>query len=908
MCRLSGSEGSGLHIKEKNMLRVYDLRAEYLENPIGIDARTPRFSWKIQSDGHDVVQNAYRIICISDGITIWDSGTVQSDSQRVIYGGTTLRSRQRITWQVEVDAGSWGIASQTAYFEMGLLERTDWKAKWIAHGRDNRETRLVPVFRKSFTVREGMESARLYVTSHGIYDVLLNGSAVTEDKFTPGFTSYYFRIQYGVYDVTEMLHTGDNLWITTVGDGWWRWNNNFGCQLALFGQLELTYRDGGSEIVATDGSFEVSTGSILSADLQAGEVIDARIQAGSWEPVQLTKEYADTELIACRSVPVREREHFVGKPFRDNAGNLVLDFGQNIAGYVKMILRNTVPGQKIHLKHGEGLDLEGTFSVKNCDGGMQSFQEITYICRGADEEVFQPRFSVFGFRYVLVEGYMETGIQEGDFVSIAVYSAMAETGRFFCSNELVNKLVENARWSQKGNFLDVAVDCPTRERNTWTGDAQIYCRTAAYFMDVYSFFEKWMFDQRLEQFESGKVSITFPATSSVHDPEELPFVQAKNPAMALAGPTGNGHIGEDSVGWGDSAVWIPYQLYLMYGDKRILDNQYDTARRWVDYSVRCMREPNPLYKDKPEYHTETFGEPDANYIYDTKFHYGEWNEPMPPAKETVDFFKSGKSPAEWVGYMAQFGKPIVATAYVKRSCDNLAHMAEIMGKDADAAKYREISSRVKAVYNKYLIAEDGTIEKGHQAAYIRALALDLADEEKKPLVISQLRHELEAADYHLNTGFLSTVYLLPVLCDNGMAEEAFRILEQTEKPGWLHPVKLGATTMLENWDGLDVFRDSFNHYSFGAVCEFLFGYIAGIRPQFCAPGWKEFELKPVIGGSLTYAEASFDSPYGCIASAWRREKGRLFYTCKVPVNTLAHVTLPNGEKYDVGSGEYEFTV
>lgn len=563
-----------------------------------------------------------------------------------------------------------------------------------------------------------------------------------------------------------------------------------------------------------------------------------------------------------------------------------------------MHLFNTKPGQVVHLKHGEALDLEGKFSTVNCDGGRTEFQEITYICKGAEVEEYTPRFAVFGFRYVLLEG-----IEDGEFTAIAVYSDMEQAGEFECSNPLINRLVENARWSQKGNFLDVPVDCPTRERNAWTGDAMIYCRTAAWFMDVHDFLEKWLKDQTIEQYASGKVGITFPSTSSVHDPNELERVREQDPRMALAGPEGDGNIGEDSVGWGDSAVWIPYQLYLMYGDKAILENQYPTAKRWLDYSLRCMRDKNPLYADRPWYQNG-----DGDYIYDTRFHYGEWNEPLPPAPEVIEFFKSGKSATEYVEFMAQFGKPEVATAYTKRSCDNLAHMAEILGKTEDAAKYRALSKKIKAAYNKYMIAEDGTIQPGHQAAYVRALALNLVCETKKPLVIAQLKRELEAANYHLNTGFLSTVYLLPTLCDNGMAEEAYRVLEQTGAPGWLHPITLGATTMLENWDGMDVFRDSFNHYSFGAVCQFLFEYTAGVRPTFDAPGFREFELQPVPGGSLTWAKASYRTKYGVIESAWKRNGDSFTYACTVPEGTTAHLTLPNGQKELLHGGRHKFSI
>lgn len=745
-------------------------------------------------------------------------------------------------------------------------------------------------------MRRGLKTAVLRLTAHGIYEAELNGQPVTEDKFTPGFTSYYHRIQVQEYDVAAILRKGENELRVTVGDGWWRWNNNFGIALALWGELTLAYADGGSEVIVTDETFDAATGPVIRTDLQAGEIYDARREPEGWRPAAVCAEHTEGRLIESQSVPVREKERFAGKPMRDSAGNLIIDFGQNIAGYVKMTLRNTKPGQPVHLKHGEGFDPDGKFSTANCDGGRRPFQEITYICKGSEVEEYTPHFTVFGFRYALVEG-----IEDADFEAIAVYSDMEETGDFSCSNELINKLVKNARWSQKGNFLDVPVDCPTRERNAWTGDAMIYCRTAAYFMDVQQFFKKWLKDQTIEQYASGKVGITFPSTSSVHNPEELRRVQAANPAMALAGPTGDGNIGEDSVGWGDSSVWIPYQMYLMYGDREIIEEHYDTAKRWVEYSLRCMREKNPLYADKPWYKNG-----DGDYIYDTRFHYGEWNEPLPPAPEVIELFAKGGTAADFVTHMAKYGKPEVATAYTKRSCDNLAHMARILGKNEDAEHYTALSEKIKAAYDKYLIGDDGEIQRGHQAAYVRALALDMVSEEKKPLVRSQLKKELAAANDHLNTGFLSTVYLLPTLVDNGLVDEAFRVLEQTTAPGWLHPITLGATTMLENWDGMDVFRDSFNHYSFGAVCQFLFEYVAGIRPTFDAPGFREFELKPVVGGSLTWAEGSYKTRYGVIRSRWERDGAKILYSCEIPENTTARLTLPDGKTATLPGGKYTF--
>lgn len=933
------------------MLAIYDMRTEYLENPVGVDAAHPRFSWKLKSDKRNIRQTSYHIIARSGKQVIWDSGVVASgDNLRICYDGEALSSRQRVSWRVEVTAGAVesgayrfggktgyeesngqkGVESETdgfavsgeACFEMGLLHRGDWAAKWIEPESEvNPEAKKpAPYLRKSFQVKPGLIDARIYQSAHGLYEFWINGEPGTLDKFKPGLTSYYHRIQYQDYDITGLLRQGENVWAVMLGDGWWRGvtggsvKNNFGYRLHYFGQIELTYEDGTKDIIPTDDTFRHCAGGLLASDMLMGDIYDASLEPEGWkmpgyddrgwQQVHITEEHADAALIPCRSVPVREKEVFYPKEFRDGKGKRILDFGQNIAGYVKVHLRNCRRGQRVRLLHGEDMK-DGCFTQDNINQPVlkvDTFQEVSYFCAGYQEEFYCPLFSVFGFRYVMLEGYEEE-IIKGDFQAVAVYSDMGETGAFTCSNPLINQLVSNSLWSQKGNFLDVAVDCPTRERNAWTGDNQIYVRTASYFMNVYPFYEKWLQDQAIEQYASGKVGITFPSTSSVHNPQALAEAQKTNPTFALAGPAGNGNIGEDCAGWGDSAAWLPYSIYLCYGDRRILRNQYETARKWVDYMLCCAKEHNPLYEGQPQYHTYTDGELDADYIYDTRMHYGEWQEPIvaAPLPEGMDL-------AAVFARMVKEGKPKVATAYMCRSSENVAMMAGKLGLARDVDKYQKITERIRRVYDRYFIGEDGQIEPGHQAAYVRALAFNLCSEEKRPLVQAQLVKEIEANGYKLNTGFLSTPFLLPVLVEMGRTDLAYRLLEQTENPSWLHPITLGATTIPESWDGFDIHEASLNHYSYGAVCEFLFGYVGGIRPLWDKPGYEEFLVQPVPGGSLTFAKAEYESQYGRIVSSWKIESERIVFDILVPVNTKALVILPDGSRRQVGSGKYHYTI
>lgn len=958
------------------MFRIYDLKTENSTQPNAVDAVHPRFSWKIAGIGKNIMQTGYQITVYSGTELVWDSGHVKSDESRFVrYEGKTLQSRQMVGWQVNVFLKYQGeneaadqeieISSETMTFQMGLLRENDWQAKWIT-ALDNvecGERKPAQYLRKVFCVKPGLVSARIYQTAHGLYESFVNGQITDEDKFKPGLTSYYYRIQYQTYDITERLREGSNVWAVILADGWWRGvtggsvKNNFGYTLDYLGQIELTYADGSVEIIGTDETFRGATGGLLASDMLMGDIYDARKEPEGWKlpefdddewkavtfTAKLIKDQLTSgllaEKIASRSVPVREMEQFEGKEFQDASGHRVVDFEQNLTGYVKVILRNTYPGQRIVFIHGETLDWDGDFTISNVDKTslpIEEFQQITYVCKGAEIETYQPSFSVFGFRYLLIEGY--TGeIQAGDFTAKAVYSAMEETGDFICSNQLVNQLVKNSRWSQKGNYMDVPVDCPTRERNAWTGDAQIYVQTACTFMDAYSFYEKWLQDQTLEQYASGKVGITFPATSSVHNPSEVENMKKVNPIYELAGPSGNGNIGEDAAGWGDAAVWLPYSVYLQYGDRQILENQYETAKKWLEFELSCAKEKNPKYTDLPQYQAFSEGECDAEYIFDTRFHYGEWNEAFGIKEKVEQFYakreaekkqdategkkvcktkeelleekqKTAMMVNHFIQMKAQNGEPIVATAYMARSAGNVADMARILGRTTEAEHYAKIARRVRKVYNQYLIEKDGSIEKGHQAPYVRALAMHLCDADKEPLVVNQLLEEVEKTGYTLNTGFLSTPFLLPVLCDHGNEDAAYKILENEELPGWLYPIKKGMTTIPESWGGVDLLDDSLNHYSYGAVCEFLFQYTAGIRPCLETPGYKHFILKPVPGGTLTYAQGELETGFGKIVSSWDITDDTMTYKCVVPANTTADVCLPDGKIYTVGSGQYMFQV
>ncbi|MBT2293136.1 glycoside hydrolase family 78 protein [Paenibacillus albidus] len=935
------------------MLQVFDLQTEYINNPMGLDTKTPRLGWKLKADRKNVMQQAYQVqASVNESFidVVWDSGKVESDqSQRIIYDGPELQSMERIYWRVKVwSHHEESEYSQPAFFETGLFEVSDWKAKWIEpEGEIDLDAyKPAPYIRKEFSVKKGLVSARAYMTAKGLYHFYINGTEGTDDLFNPGFTSYNKRLQYQAYDITNLTQEGQNAIGIILGDGWWRGSNGamgtkncFGYKLAFLGQIVLKYEDGSQEIIASDDSFKTSYGPILKSDLKAGELFDARIEIdgwnkpnfddASWRPVTISDNGYE-QLIATRSVPVRCKEQFAPEILITPNGETVLDFGQNIAGWVEMKVQG-VAGTEVVLIHGETLDREGNFTLSNLSlpwNGEEHFQEVHYFIKGSGIERYRPHFAIFGFRYVLLKNYPGE-VKAENFTAVAVYSEMEETGDFTCSNPLINQLVTNARWSQKGNFLEIPIDCPTRERAGWTGDAQLYSRTATDFMNVYTFFEKWMADVAAEQFANGCIGNTVP-NGFAHNKEERERISSQNtdPLIASLGleeKPGEASILDGSSGWGDAAVIIPWTMYLCYGDKNILKQQYQSAKAWVNYMDACTKTANEHYKDTPAYHTYSDGELDATFIWDTKFHWGEWLEPDFSEMTSVEAIN------EFFTNRLTLSDPLVSTAYYAYSTRLLSEMAAILGRKEDEDKYSKLYKKIKKVYNQYFIPDNGIILNDRQAPNVRTLAFDLVYEDKKQAVADRLAEIVKEKDYHLNTGFLSTPFILHVLADNGYKDMAFRLLEQDTCPSWLYAVTKGATTIWENWDSVTPDGDltgSLNHYSYGAVCDFLFTGVAGIRPVFEKPGYKHFLIKPLQGGTLTHASAKYESLYGTIESSWEMTDKGVSYQFVVPANTTATVMLPGNQNdleslvtafkdatyydgrivFEVGSGEYNVTL
>jgi alpha-L-rhamnosidase len=858
------AQGAGFHVE--------GLRAEYHRDPVGLGERAPRLSWKLHADRRGTRQGAYQIRVAADSVALsraplWDTGRVPSDSSiHRAYAGPALESGRRYYWQVRAwdDAGRASAWSAPASWEMGLLEPADWRARWITPDlpEDTAKSNPSPMLRAEFTVDGRVARARAYVTSLGLYEMELNGRRVGDQVLTPGWTSYDTRLQYQSYDVTDLLRPGANAVGVMLGDGWYRgrlaWEtqrNVYGKRLALLTQIVIRYADGREQVVASGDDWKASTGPVVMSDIYDGERYDARLEkagwsragydASGWRPVR-TIDHSKSILIAPAAPPVRRVQELKPvKVLRTPAGETVFDMGQNMVGWVRLRARGPA-GTAITLRHAEVLDKAGNFYTENLRGAKQT---VTYTLRGGGEEVYEPRFTFQGFRYVAVDGY--PGEPTADALTgVVVHSDMAPTGTFETSNPLVNQLQRNIVWGQRGNFVDVPTDCPQRdERLGWTGDAQAFARTAAFNMDVAGFFTKWLADLAADQKANGAV------------PDVVPDVISRNK------PTGGG-----SAGWADAAVIVPWTMYLTYGDTRVLERQFPSMRKWVEYQ-REKAGPSLLWR--------------------TGWHYGDWLA-----------FATTRS--DYPG--ATTDKDLIATAFFAHSSDLLARSAEVLGKGDEARRYRALSDSVRAAFTKEFVTATGRLTSNTQTAYALALEFDLLPPALRGEAARRLADDVRGFG-HLTTGFLGTPHLTHALSRTGGLDLAYALLTREKYPSWLYPVTQGATTIWERWDGQKpdgTFQDkgmnSFNHYAYGAVGAWMYGAVAGLELDPREPGYRHSLIQPQPGGGLTRASASLETMYGKLASAWTHEAGRFRLDASVPPNTRSTVRLPGARLEQVTEG------
>jgi len=849
------------------------LQVEHLRETLGVGTSRPRLSWIVETDIQNWYQSGYQIeSCNTDGKLLVQTGRIESDQSVLIpWPFTPLSSRQRVSVRVRV-WGTDGVLSgwsETVPVEVGLLHFADWQAQFItpAWDEDTTKSNPSPYLRREFKLRAGITSARLYITSLGLYEAQLNGQVVGNQVFSPGWTVYAEHLRYRTFDVTKMLSEGKNAIGAILGDGWFRGRigfaggqrNIYGKHLALLTQLEVQYADGSSECIITDKNWRAATGPILMNSIYDGETYDARLEHSGWSSPDFddsvwsdvrTVEWNMNALKAPLGPPVRRIEKVAPVAVhRSPSGKTIVDFGQNLVGRLSIKVKGPA-GHTVTLRHAEVLE-EGELGIRPL-----RFAEATdrYTLKGGGTETWEPRFTFHGFRYAEVNDWPGE-LKLEDLNAVVLHSDMERTGWFACSDPLLNRLHENVVWGMRGNFLDVPTDCPQRdERLGWTGDLQVFSPTASFLYDVSGFLQSWLKDLALEQ---SKVDGIVPPV--------IPNVMGK--------PFGG-------AAWADAATVVPWVLYQRFGDPGILEDQFASMRAWVDHVTAVSGQ---------------------KHLWVTGFQFGDWLDPTAPPDK----------PAQ-----ARTNKVIVASAYFAYSAGLVAKAADVLGHSELSEHYAALAEKVKAAFAHEYITPAGRLMNDAETAYTLAIAFDLLPtSEQRQHAGVRLDELVRESGYQIRTGFVGTPLICDALCSTGHYTTAYRLLMQREVPSWLYPVKMGATTIWERWDSMlpdgsinPGEMTSFNHYALGAVADWMHRTIGGLAPA--EPGYHCIKICPRPGGGLTYCKTSHMTPFGLAECNWQIEDGKINVSVIIPSNTTAQVTLPgnNTTPIEVGSGSWRWSV
>ena len=848
-------------------MRINNIFVEYLKDPIGIDIISPRVRWTLDGVKH---QSGYDVIYSLNGE---NPQTIHKDTDEMFYDfEQSFNSRDIVTFKIRVYGDDKETISEEHNFEIGLLNKTDWTGKWITGNYKTKKQRYpVDYFLKEFEVKS-IKKARLYITACGVYEAHLNSQRVGTFVLAPGSTDYKKRIQYQTYDVTSLLKEGLNSFDVMLADGWYRGSIGargrictWGTQTKFIAQLEIIDKDGNLQVINSDNSFKWSNdGPILFADLKDGEVVDLN-KTQTYQKYAKEVDFA-VNLTASNNSFVEEHERFTPvKMSKSSTGKYVLEFEQNLAGYLAFKV-NAHQGDKVIITMGEMLDENGDVTLKNVQlpnsKRMTPEQKIELVCKEG-ENVYYPHFFIAGFKYAGVEFSGE--INKDDFVQIALYSSLRETSEFNCSNELINIFYRNTLWSLKSNSADVPTDCPTRERMGWTGDSQVFFNTASFITDYAAFTRKHLTDLFDRQWKNGKLA------------QIVPF---SNEDWFMAPMNG-------SVGWADVGVLTPYRFYYKYGDKRILENNYDNMLRYAKFMIsRCGRTrgiyaiyAKPLHLSKEN----------KKYQVNTGQSYGEWAEP-----NDVRAFV-------WTDFCEPH--PEESMAYTVFIMEKMIEISKICGKEENIPLLEEYRDGVRNTYQELVTKSRHSLDTNRQAKLVRPLYMNLLTPEQEEFAKKRLIKALDDYRWRLGTGFLSTPFILEVLQELD-PEYAYRLLENEEMPGWLFMAKHNTGTIWEGWEGpkSQAGIASLNHYSKGAMVEWLFSNMLGIKVL----GNNYIEIKPVIGGHVTHASGKYQSIYGDISSSWERRKdGKVTLTITVPSNVKAHLVFNNIDQ-ELEAGTYTF--
>ncbi len=829
--------------------KVISLQCENQTNPMGIDRPNPLFKWKIDDARRGAAQTSYQILVASseallkkDNGDVWDSGEVDSsESVHIEYAGSQLESGKKYFWKVRIrdHDGNLSPWSEVASWEMGKMKKSDWQAQWIARNGDE-PVRSVYMRKEFSTSGNEISKARLYVTGLGNYVFFINGNRVGTDLLTPGWTDYPKRLEYQVYDVTDLVELGSNAMGAILGSMWW--SGGLGWQggakysngpLMLLAQLEIEYNNGEMELFGTDNSWKWHNSPIVSDHIYHGETFDKNLEIPGWNTVGIDDaEWISVEpasydglLVGPRFPALKEQMQITPVKLTEPVtGEYVFDLGQNMVGWAQFMI-NSSQGDTITLRFAELLHDDGTVAQEN----LRSAKATDQVIGNGTQFAWEPMFTYHGFRYVQVSGLKQKPNQT-DLVGKVIHTDQPFIGHLETSNELINKINKNITWGQRGNFFTVPTDCPQRdERLGWMGDAQIFAPTANFNMHLDRYWTKWMYD-------------IFDAQDSAG------WVTDVSPAIVVGGPS--------KPGWGDACVIIPWMTYQYFGNTRIIEENYDQMKRWVNYM-----------------HSQSN---DLIYIWGKK---GEWN-----------------GYGDWIAVEPTPSEPI-GTAYFSYTASLLSKMANILGKTDEAAYFADLSKRIADAYqDKYWDNGTKTYPGATQTANLLPLAFEITPEELKGQVVRNLVDKVRERDVHPTTGFLGTGYILPMLSKYGHHDLAYRMINQTSYPSWGYMVEKGATSIWELWNS-DTERpegmNSRNHFALGCIGEWMWNTLAGINISAENPGFKEIIIKPQPVGDLGWVKASYETNYGNVLVDWKVEGSAFTMNLTVPANSSAKLTMPN---------------
>lgn len=840
---------------------INQLRVCHIKNPLGYYFKKPCFTWVVEVSTGKRQEIAQIQVALDKEMTeiVFDSGCSAEISSLGYTADMHLHSCTRYYWTVYVIADDGDhVTSAPAWFETGKQDEP-WRGIWI---KAPFQKNIHPLFYKKFTVVKPVVSARLYVVGLGLYEIEINGKRIGEEYLTPFCNDYDRWVQYQTYDISAQLAVGENAIGALLGNGWYKGRFGyidkleqlFGDEMKLLCELHVCYKDGTSTWVCSDESWLCNTSPIVNSSIYDGEEYDARMELPNWSTAwcdtfsfqHSLRATAPKARLMERLSPALVKMHkwHNAKLIITPAGETVIDFMQVMTGWVEFNC-NIPFGQQVRLQFGELLQ-NGNFYNDNL---RTAKQEYIYTSNGNTSHV-RPHFTFYGFRYIKVSGLQN--VDAKSFTAYVIYSDLDETGTITTSNSKVNRLIQNATWGQRGNFLDVPTDCPQRdERMGWSGDAQIFAATACFNMYSPAFYKKYLYDMLLEQRDlSGAV------------PYVVPNILGK--IIEVTGQRGDGHYG--SCAWGDAAVVIPWTLYMYYGDKAMLEAQFENMHTWVDY----IKRQDDKYCD-------------GKRLWTCGFHFADWL--------ALDNPVEGSNFGGTEGFY-------VASAYYYYSAMLTAKAARALGRDTEFAYYDQLAKEVKkAIQTKYF-TETGRLVIPTQTAMAMALYMDFVPEELRESVVADLKKRLDDRNVHLDTGFIGTYQICPALTENGLGEYAYTLLLNEDFPSWLYEVNMGATTIWERWNSVlpsglvsDTGMNSMNHYAYGAVLEWMYRYMSGLNPCENSPGFRKARICPYVDNRINRVRAEYASASGKFISAWEKRHDGIAYSITVPFNVEVEFVL-----------------